>query len=483
MSILSAVIVSGAIFIGLQFVLKPLIMAYFVTFLMAPLMDMFEKRPYDALGDKGTCCKKNFASDQFWQYVPQTNDYYEKLLTDINMETGKFMVPTDEQVTLRNRLTQDEWNIAKDHAALHESGAAIAVVKDLLVVGKLPHMLACTLTMVLSVAIVFGSFSLIMSNFTDFMESEKLKPEEEQIIVKMVQMANGFVDDIETNIKIYRPLVCPPRSLDNITLTAIKKVSGYEAGKAGYAEFTFKHIGELKTKWENKTDHCYRQKIFGSSDGTTWEEFVGYVGIVIDLLNDTVLILLLAVYILLERPEGQTIGGDHPAAMQIEAMVKNYISLKFALSFLTGVLVGICLVICNVQMGIIFGFLSFLLNFIPNVGSMIAIVLPIPIIIMDENLYNDDGSPGWQIYVSIGIPCMIQGYVGNGLEPVLFGKSLNLTAISVLLSLVVFAYLWGLIGAVLSVPLLGGAKIVLYNTDHPIAQSMLSLVREDESLP
>ena len=89
----------------------------------------------------------------------------------------------------------------------------------------------------------------------------------------------------------------------------------------------------------------------------------------------------------------------------------------------------------------------------------------------------------WQVYAAVGIPMLIQGYVGNALEPMLFGAALNLTAISVLLSLVVFAYLWGMIGAVLSVPLLGGAKIVLYNTDHPIALGMLALVREDENLP
>lgn len=482
MSILSALIVGSAVFITLDFVLKPLIMAYFVTFLMAPVMDLFEKRPYDALGDKATCCKQHFASEEFWQYEPKTNDYFEKLLEDTNYE-GKYTRPNEDVIATRTRITQDIWNEAKDRDALE---GVQRIIKDFVIVQKIPHLIACLATLSFSMFLVFASFSLIYSNFSEFMDSEAEKQAaydrgeaaSPAIGELMNRMLNNYTDSLEETIAIYRELICPPRSLANVTVTAVKKVPGWSGPSAiGYTEFQFKHLHTFRADWDNKTDHCYRKKIFGGSEGMTWDEFMGYTSLAVNLANDTVLILLLAVYILMERGIGRTIGGDHACAMQIEDMVKSYISLKFALSFLTGLLVGIVLVICQVKMAVIFGFLSFLLNFIPNVGSMLAIVIPIPIIIMDTDL------AAWQVYVSIGIPCIIQGYVGNALEPMLFGAALNLTAISVLLALVVFAYLWGMIGAVLSVPLLGGAKIVLYNTDHPIAMGMLGLVREDESLP
>ena len=47
-----------------------------------------------------------------------------------------------------------------------------------------------------------------------------------------------------------------------------------------------------------------------------------------------------------------------------------------------------------------------------------------------------------------------------------------------LLSLVFCSYLWGLKGAVLSVPLLGVWKIVASSIDHPIAKGSLKLIRE-----
>jgi len=54
---------------------------------------------------------------------------------------------------------------------------------------------------------------------------------------------------------------------------------------------------------------------------------------------------------------------------------------------------------------------------------------------------------------------------------------------AVLLGLVFFAAVWGLPGAVLSVPLLGAMKITLHHTDHPIAKYFLVLIRDDPTIP
>ena len=51
--------------------------------------------------------------------------------------------------------------------------------------------------------------------------------------------------------------------------------------------------------------------------------------------------------------------------------------------------------------------LTFLLNFIPNIGSMIAIVMPIPIILVDDTLSTTAK------LIAIVIPTMVQGFVGT----------------------------------------------------------------------
>ena len=192
------------------------------------------------------------------------------------------------------------------------------------------------------------------------------------------------------------------------------------------------------------------------------------------------LIFLLWVYILSEKTERLMFGdgGDSgPGILQeVEAQVTNYITLKTILSFVTGLVVAIILLVLQVKLAVMFGLLSFALNFIPNVGSMIAMFLPLPIVIVDKNLEM------WQKIGAFVGPAIVQGYVGNALEPMVFGKSLNMTPLSILMALVLWSALWGLMGAILSVPLLGIQKICLTHANHPMAKYFLSLIREDPTV-
>lgn len=160
-------------------------------------------------------------------------------------------------------------------------------------------------------------------------------------------------------------------------------------------------------------------------------------------------------------------------ASQINDMMKYYINLKTMLSLLTGVVTAAILLACEVKLAIMFGILAFLLNYIPNFGSLIAMVLPIPIILVDDNLNFNK-----KIFAVV-LPALVQGYVGNVLEPAVFGSSLNMTPLSILMALVTWMSLWGIRGAIMAVPLLGIMKICLDSTNHPMAKGVLSLIRED----
>merc|ERR1712072_1479875 len=277
----------------------------------------------------------------------------------------------------------------------------------------------------------------------------------------MTNLLNDIVETLKTDfgVVIYRELVCPKKDLEMVNVTAYQNADGS-------TEFQFRGVEQLRDQqvsWEEKTSDCYLDTVFPQNkEGQTWAEFTAGLSVFGVIIQDGILVLMLAVFILLERPEGRTIQGDHVMMAKIEDMIKSYIALKTALSFVTGLLVAIALEACNVKMGIIFGFLSFLPNFIPSV-------------VLDDNVSS--------LTMAIGLPSAVQAYVGNVLEPAVFGSSLNITAMAVLLGLVFFGALWGLPGAVLSVPLLGAIKIVLHHTDHPIAKYFLIMIREDASIP
>ena len=100
--------------------------------------------------------------------------------------------------------------------------------------------------------------------------------------------------------------------------------------------------------------------------------------------------------------------------------------------FATGCLVAVMLMLCGIQMAVLFGIMSFVMNYIPNVGSIIAIFLPLPVVLLDFDL------AGWQQAGAFIGPGIVQLVVGNVVEPQLFGSSLNMTPLSILAALLIW---------------------------------------------
>lgn len=140
---------------------------------------------------------------------------------------------------------------------------------------------------------------------------------------------------------------------------------------------------------------------------------------------------------------------------EVEVRVKRYVLTMIVTSGITGVLVGLTLHILDVKFGWMFGFLAFMLNFIPNIGSVIATILPLPFALFDQQL-----GLASKILV-LAIPGTIQLVIGNLLQPKMMGESLDLHPVVVLLSLIFFGTIWGIIGMFLAVPITAVAKIFL----------------------
>ena len=140
---------------------------------------------------------------------------------------------------------------------------------------------------------------------------------------------------------------------------------------------------------------------------------------------------------------------------EVESRIKRYVLTMIVTSGITGVLVGFVLEVLNVEFGWMFGFLAFMLNFIPNIGSIIATILPLPVALIDPELGMIS-----KILVLV-IPGIIQFGIGNILQPKMMGESLDLHPVVVLLSLIFFGTIWGIIGMFLAVPITAVMKIFL----------------------
>jgi AI-2 transport protein TqsA len=140
---------------------------------------------------------------------------------------------------------------------------------------------------------------------------------------------------------------------------------------------------------------------------------------------------------------------------EVESRVKRYLLTIILTSGVTGILVGLTLWALKVNFYWMFGFLAFLLNFIPNIGSVIATILPLPVALIDPQLGMIS-----KILVLV-IPGSIQFVIGNIIQPKMMGESLDLHPIVVLLSLIFFGTIWGIIGMFLAVPITAVVNIFL----------------------
>jgi AI-2 transport protein TqsA len=164
---------------------------------------------------------------------------------------------------------------------------------------------------------------------------------------------------------------------------------------------------------------------------------------------------------------------------EVDTHVRNYIVTKSVISIFTGLVFGIVLWFFGVPMAVLFGLLAFLLNFIPNLGPIIATLLPVPLLVLDPafNSFGPEGETQWHwgwALVAFVVSGFVQFASGNIVEPRILGEQFKLHPIAILLSLIFWSILWGLPGAFLAVPITSALKIMLNESEHTrIAASLL----------
>jgi AI-2 transport protein TqsA len=173
---------------------------------------------------------------------------------------------------------------------------------------------------------------------------------------------------------------------------------------------------------------------------------------IVTLVSQGSLVLVFLGFLLLggsarTEPVGGTWG-------EVESRVKRYILFKFFLSAITGVLVGAILYVLGIDLAMAFGLMAFLLNFIPSIGSIVATLLPLPVVLVTP------GISGLTMILAIALPGAVQMTIGNIVEPKVMGGELDLHPVTILLALMIWGALWGIVGMLLATPITAVMKIM-----------------------
>jgi predicted PurR-regulated permease PerM len=125
---------------------------------------------------------------------------------------------------------------------------------------------------------------------------------------------------------------------------------------------------------------------------------------------------------------------------------RTYIYVRTIASIATGFAVWAFVRFMGLELAGAWGVLAFALNYLPYIGSFIVTALP-PVF-----AFVQFGSFETSLMVLLGI-MFIQFVIGSYLEPLFSGSALSISPPLVLLSVALWTYLWGALGAFLGVPL------------------------------
>lgn len=200
---------------------------------------------------------------------------------------------------------------------------------------------------------------------------------------------------------------------------------------------------------------------------------------VISFLSVTTVVLLLMTFMLGEAPLFMRSVGSLPSTVQgklklISALkgVQRYLLIKTVASVCTGLLAWWLCHALQLPFAFLWGVVACVLNFIPTIGSIVAALPPVLL-----SLALKDWSCTLIVaggYVGINFA------IGNGIEPIFLGKQFGIATTVVLLSVIIWGWVWGPVGMLLAVPITLLTKLALEDSAD---LKWLAAVMDDKTSP
>ena len=249
-----------------------------------------------------------------------------------------------------------------------------------------------------------------------------------------------------------------------VILFSTNSVSAFLKGAEIYRQNLIITITDLSTRLEPygiTLDQHFLENYLRDLPVFNWLKNFG--GKVFSIFSNLMLIILFMTFFLFGSKKTPPITNPDIKAML--ANISIYLSVKLMASVATGLVAAAILLGFGVELAVLFALFVFLLNFIPSVGSIIAVMLPIPVLFLQFGF-----AP--KFFIVIGLLTATEFIIGNLLEPRFLGEGMDLHPATVVASLIFWSLIWGVPGAFLSVPITASLKIVLSKIKHtrPVAE-------------
>jgi predicted PurR-regulated permease PerM len=199
------------------------------------------------------------------------------------------------------------------------------------------------------------------------------------------------------------------------------------------------------------------ERVIIEAQGPVWlSRLSSFLAPLMERLGELALAIVLVIFMLQKREElrnriirlagrGQIVAATK-FVDEAGARVSRFLLMQAVINGTFGLILGLGLLLMGVKYALLWGFLAAMLRYLPYIGPYIAAVFPISI-----SLAMFDG---WGTTLMVaGLFLTLELIVANAVEPWLYGQSMGVSEIALLVSAAFWAFLWGPVGLVLSSPL------------------------------
>ena len=171
-------------------------------------------------------------------------------------------------------------------------------------------------------------------------------------------------------------------------------------------------------------------------------------------LSNWGLIVITAIFFLVEatsmprKVESITHGNPDPVVTEfvnVSGGLRQYMIINAGVGAMAAVLNTILLAIVGVEGAVLWGVLSFFLSFVPSIGFLISVIPPAIMALVQF---------GWETALIVVVLYIIINFlVDNVIKPKFIQEGVNISVLVTFVSLIVWGWVLGPIGAILAVPM------------------------------